>query len=139
MGFLSKLFGTETDEYLNELRRKPVEYQRFFEQIEKVADAKAWARFILNSKFALSEEGVKQIEEEEKKTEPIFKRAKEENLNQVVLLVVYLQYATADPWFDQDAKKSCWISVVQNRKSVDSFPDPYAIANYLKHYGYIGE
>lgn len=139
MGFLSKIFGTEKDEYLDELQRKPIEYQHFFEQIEKVADAKIWARFILSSKFALSEEGLKQIGEEEKKTEQIFKKAIENNLNQVVLLVVYLQYATADPLFDQNARKSHWVSVVRNRKSIDSFPDHNAIINYLKQCGYIGE
>ena len=57
----------------------------------------------------------------------------------VVLLVSYFQYATADPLFDQDAKKSNWISVIRNRKSVDSFPHHNAIVNHLEHCGYIGE
>jgi len=126
------------DEYLDEISKHPDSYQYFFEKISEVANDNLWAKFILNSKFVLSEEGIKQIEEEEKKTDPILKDATEKGLSQIVLLVMYLQYATADPLFDQDTKKSHWVSVVLNRDSVDSFPHHNAIVQYLEKYGYIG-
>ncbi len=135
MKWLDKLF--QKDDFLNELNKRPDLYQQFFEKIVGIADEKLWAKFILNPKFAISDEGVKQIGEEETKTDSIFKEAVEMGLNQVVLLTAYLQYATADPLFDQGKKKSYWISVVKNRKPVDSFPDHNAIANYLEKIGYI--
>lgn len=136
MNWLTKLF--QKDEFLDELGKHPDSYQIFFEKLVGVADKKIWAKFMLSPEFALSNDGIRQIEEEERKTDPILKKATEEGLNQVVILVAFLQYVTADPLFDQDTKKSCWISIVQNRKSVDSFPHHNAIANYLKQCGYIG-
>lgn len=126
------------DKFLEELNRFSVLYQEFFNRIEKIADDKIWAKFILDPKFALSDESTNQIEKEEKKIELILKEVAEKGLNQIVLLVAYLQYATADPLFDQNTKKSYWISVVLNRKSIDSFPHHDAIINYLEQYGYIG-
>ena len=127
------------DKFLNAIEAHPDLYQHFFEQIEKVADGKIWARYISDPKFALSEDGMSQMGEEEKKTDPIFKEATEKGLNQIVLLVTYLQYLMADPLFDQNTKKPYWVSVVQNRKSVDSFPDHNALAHRLEQYGYISE
>jgi hypothetical protein len=135
MNWLNKLF--EKDEFLEELQNYPDSYQSFFVKLTDVADEKVWAKFMLNPKFALSEEGVKQIEKEEIKTFPILEEATKCGLNQVVLLVAYLQYATADPLFDQGAKKTYWISIIRNRKPTDSFPHHYSIANYLEQYGYI--
>ena len=135
MNFLKSWF--KKDEFLDGIRKHEGLYQLFFDKLTKVADTKIWAKFILNPKLALSEDGMKQIEEEEKKTDPIFKEATEKGLNQIILLVVYLQYATADPLFDQDTKKSYWVSVVQNRKSVDSFPHHNAIVSILDKLGYI--
>jgi hypothetical protein len=82
-------------------------------------------------------DGLKQIEEEEKKTDPVLNGATERGLNQIVLFVLYLQYATSDPLFDHERKNSHWVSVVQNRKSVDSFPHHNAIVSILDKIGYI--
>lgn len=127
------------DKFLNAIEGHSDLYQHFFEQIEKVADGKIWTRYISDPKFALSEEGMSQMEKEEEKTNPIFKEATEKGLNQIVLLVVYLQYLMADPLFDHDTKKPYWVSVVQNRKSEDSFPDHNALAHRLEQHGYISE
>jgi hypothetical protein len=127
------------DKFLSALEESPDSYQHFFEQIEKVADGKIWGRYISDSEFAFSEEGMSKMEKEEKKTDPIFKEATAKGLNQVVLLVVYLQYLMADPLFDHDTKKPYWVSVVRNRKSVDSFPSHNALAHLLEQYGYISE
>lgn len=135
MNWLNRLF--QKDEFLEEVKKNTGLYQIFFEKMVKVADDKLWAKFLLNPKFATSDEGVKQIEEEEKKTDPILNKAKAEGLNSVALLVIYLQYASADPLFDQGNKKSYWVSVIQKRKSVDSFPDHRSIIHYLERYGYI--
>lgn len=125
------------DEFLDELKRHPELYQSFFDKLVKVADKDLWARLILNPKSALSGDGLEQIEEEEKRTDPILNEATAKGLNQIVLFVLYLQYATSDPLFDQDTKKAYWVSVVQNRKSVDSFLHHNAIVSILDKLGYI--
>lgn len=135
MKWLNKLF--KKDEFVEEINKHSGLYQHFFEKIEEASDNKLWAKFILDPQFATSDECIKQIEKEEEKTDIIFKEATEEGLNQVVLLTTYLQYAAADPLFDQEKKKSYWISVIKNRKSVESFPDHNAVAHYLKRLGYI--
>ncbi|KKU67682.1 MAG: hypothetical protein UX89_C0013G0018 [Parcubacteria group bacterium GW2011_GWA2_47_16] len=125
------------DEFLDEVKRHQGLYQLSFVKLTEIADAKIWAKLILNPKFALSEDGMKKIEAEEKNTDPVFKEATEKGLNQIVLLVLYLQYATADPLFDQNTKKPYWVTVVQNRKPVDSFPHHNAIVSILNKLGYI--
>lgn len=128
----------QKDKFLEELNKNPNLYQEFFNRLVEVADESVWAKFILNSEFALSDEATKIIEKEEKKMEPIFKEGEKRKINQVVLLVAYLQYATADPLFDHEKKKNFWIDVVRNRKSIDSFPHHNAIADNLHKLGYIG-
>ena len=120
-------------------KKQPDLYQHFFERIEKVADGKTWAKYINNVEFALSDEAYEKILKEEEKLEHIYEEAKAKGLNQIVLLVLYLQYLQADPLFDHDKKRSFWVSVSRNRKSVDSFPDHNAIAHLLSQYGYISE
>ncbi len=130
---------TKGDEFLEELEKHPDLYQHFFERIEKTADGKTWAKYIGNVEFAFSDEAFEKIQKEEEKLENIYEEAKTKGLNQVVLLVLYLQYLIADPLFDQDKKKSFWVSVSRNRKSVDSFPDHNYIVNRLSKYGYISD
>jgi len=135
----NKGYKTGEDEYFDYLNQNPDLYQHFFEKIAEVSNDKLWAGFILNPKFAISDKAIGLIEEEEKKTEEIFKEAVKKGLSNVTLLVLYLQYATADPLFDQDTKKSYWVSTVLDRKSTDSFPHHNAIVHYLKQIGYIEE
>lgn len=135
MKWLNNLF--QRDDFFVQLDKNPDLYQIFFEKLVQVADVKLWCAFVLNPKLSFSEEGIKRIEEEEKNTLPILSESEEKGLSQVVLFVIYLQYATADPLFDQDAKKSYWVSVVRNRKPVDSFPHHNAIIHYLRQSKYL--
>jgi len=133
MKWLNNFF--QKDEFIEELNKYPGLYQYFFDKIVKVTNDEIWAKFIRSSEF--TKKDFKQLEKEEKKTDPILKEATEKGLNEIVLLVSYLQYATADPLFDQGLKKSYWINVVLNRKSIDSFPDHNAIVHILEECGYI--
>jgi len=133
MKWLNKFL--QKDEFIEKLNKCPSLYQYFFDKIVKVTNDEIWAKFIRNSEF--TKKDFKQLEKEEKKIGPILKEATEKGLNEIVLLVSYLQYATADPLFNQGPKKSYWINVVLNRKSIDSFPDHNAIVHILEECGYI--
>ena len=99
---------TKGDRFLEELEKQPDLYQHFFEKIERTADEKAWAKYIGNVEFAFSDEAYEKIQKEEEKLEHIYEEAKTKGLNQIVLLVLYLQYLMADPLFDHDKKKLFW-------------------------------
>ncbi len=134
---IKKVDLIKKDEYVNELTKHPDLYQSFFEKIVGVANSEVWASLILNPKFLTSDKNVVIMKKEEDKIGKIYKEATNKGLNETVLIILYLQYATSDPLFDQGRRESEWVSVVINRQEIDSFPDHNAIARYLQKIDYL--
>ena len=131
MNWFKKLF--RKDAYLEEVGTNASQYQRLFEKLLEVADDKIWGLPVLRPERSESQvnKWVEMMEKEEKKTVKIFEEATRAGLNQVFLLVIYLQYATAD-LYDREKNKKHWVLTVLNRKPIDSFPDHRRVMYELK-------
>ena len=127
MNFIKRLF--KKDEFLEEIKRNSGLYQLFFVKLVKTINDKIYAKVFLGRNIEVWESD--EFKKEDDKLFEVLKEGEKKGLNGIVLFTIFLQYATADPLFDQDAKKSYWVSVVQNRKLVDSFPHHNAIISNI--------
>jgi len=113
-------------DFYREVRKEQIDlYQDYLNKILKVVDVDNntnWARGGACDKDKL--------EKDDALMEEINHEAGSKGLKPAYLQIMANQYFFADPW-EREKDKSYWVSRALNRKSVDYFPDPWALYKTL--------